>query len=131
MGWLDDIPTDAGPMQFEHGETVYRLRPKQVFDPRSNTYILGDWADPEVVEIPGAFIAQSSTSGTADATRTQALESKSLYCAPDSDVRKGDRIRQGPEGAPVFPVDGIPASDVNPFTGWQPVREVPLARAVG
>lgn len=129
MGWLDDVAGPNGPMEFEHGTTVYRLRPKQIWDPMSETYVLGDWDDPSEHELPGAFIAQSSTSALGDATRTGALEAKSLYCAPDADVQYGDRIREGTTG-PQYPVDGIPAADTNPFTGWRPVREVPLQRAV-
>jgi len=130
MGWLDDIGGPDSPMEFESGVTVYRLRPKQIWDPMSQTYVLGDWDDPDVLPIDGAFIAQSSTSTLGDATRTGALEAKSLYCAPDADVQLGDRIREGTTG-PQYPVDGIPAADTNPFTGWQPDREVPLRRAVG
>lgn len=117
-------------MNFPHGRTVFRLRPRSFYDPVSDTQVEGDWTDPDSFPIPGAFIAQSSTSAAIGATRTQALEAKSLFCAPDVDVQMGDRIQDG-EGGPVYPVDGVPAADVNPFTGWQPVREVPLQRAVG
>jgi len=115
-------------MDFPFGRTVYRQRAAKYWDPVSQSWIEGDWATPEEIELDGAFVAQSSTSRVGDATRTSALEQKSLYCAADADVQLGDRIRVGTS---VFPVDGIPASDVNPFTGWQPVREVPLQRAVG
>ena len=64
------------------------------------------------------------------ADRTGALEAKSLYCRPDTDIQLGDRVREGTSG-PQYPVDGIPAADTNPFTNWRPVREVPLARAAG
>jgi hypothetical protein len=115
-------------VNFPHGRTVYRQRPKQVWDPYANAYVLGDWDDPDELPIPGAFIAQSSTAALGNATRTQALESKSLFCAPDADIQKDDRIR---DGADVYPVDGIPAADENPFTGWRPAREIPLTRSVG
>jgi len=129
MSWLDGIGA-SGPMEFEHGETVYRLRARQIWDPMSQTYVEGDWDDPDVLPLENAFIAQSSTSTIGETSRTGALESKSLYCDPDADVQMGDRIRQGKTG-PVFPVDGIPASDTNPFSGWRPAREVPLQRAAG
>ncbi|QAB18788.1 hypothetical protein Leucomu_13495 [Leucobacter muris] len=132
MGWLDDIPTTGAPMVFEHGETVYRLRPKMVWDRYSKTYIPGDWSDPDELELPGAFIAQSSTAIVTGAARTQVLESKSLYLTdPDADVQVGDRIRQGPTGPAPFLVDGAPAADTNPFTGWRPVREIPLEAVTG
>lgn len=130
MSWLDDLAGPGHPVEFEHGTTVHRLRPKPVWDPVSETYVLGDWDDPDVLTLDGAFIAQSSTSTIGDATRTGALEDKSLYCAPDADVQFGDRVREGATG-PTFPVDGIPAADTNPFTGWRPIREVPLQRAAG
>lgn len=126
MGWLDSV--GSGAMSFPHGETVYRQRPAQVWDPLSQTNIRGDWSTLTETEIAGAFIAQSSTSILGDATRTQALEAKSLYCDPDTDIRKGDRVRQGTD---VYTVDGIPAADTNPWTGWRPVREVPLVRGEG
>ncbi len=113
-----------------YGTTVYRLRARSVYDPVSDSMVEGDWGTPDSIAIPEAFIAQSSTASVPGATRTQVLESKSLFCAPDADVQMGDRIQDG-EGGPIYPVDGVPAADVNPFTGWQPVREVPLQRAVG
>lgn len=119
-------------MLFPHGHTVYRLRAQDAPDPYNpGDTIAGDWDDPDTLPIAGAFVAQSSTSLSGDAARTQALESKSLYCEANADVQLGDRIRDGENGAPIYPVDGIPAADMNPFTGWQPVREVPLRRAVG
>ena len=79
--------------------------------------------------IPGAFIAQTSTSLLKTATRDQAAESKSLFCEGSVDVQKGDRIR---DGDIVYTIDGIPpAADTNPFTGWTPPREIPLTRTVG
>ncbi|MFI8593733.1 hypothetical protein ACIGCK_04795 [Microbacterium sp. NPDC078428] len=118
-------------MNFPHGVTVYRLRGGLVTDPYSGGQIPADWANPVVLEIPGAFIAQSSTSTLGDSTRTLALESKSLFCPPDTDVQIGDRIREGGEGGTVYTIDGIPSADVNPWTGWQPVREIPLQRYTG
>lgn len=115
-------------MNFPHGRTVYRQRAKTIRDAYADADVDADWSDPDEVPIPGAFIAQSSTSLVGSATREQALESKSLYCAPDADVQKGDRIR---DGADVYTIDGIPSADTNPFTGWTPAREIPLTRSVG
>ncbi|OOB90744.1 hypothetical protein [Rathayibacter sp. VKM Ac-2630] len=120
------------PMTFPFGRTVYRLRPKAVRDEYSDTDIDVDWSNPDVLPIPGASISQSSTSALAGATREQALEAKSLVCDGAFDVQKGDRIRDGDEGGPVYTIDGIPpAADTNPFTGWTAPREIPLTRAVG
>lgn len=119
-------------MSFPHGRKVYRLRAGAITDPYSGEQIRGDWANPDELEIPGAFIASTSTSMLGDATRTQALEAKSLYCDGSFDVQKGDRIRDGENGGPVYTIDGIPpAADTNPWTGWTPEREIPLTRWVG
>ena len=136
-------------MDFPFGTTVYRLRAATINDPYSGEPIPGDWSTPEVLPIPGAFVAQTSTSMLSSATREQALESKSLFCEGAFDVQKGDRVFTGtftpalPDGATSVPtgtvmtgdtysIDGIPpAADTNPFTGWTPPREIPLTRAVG
>lgn len=136
-------------MDFPFGTTVYRLRAGTVTDPYSGEQIPGDWSIPDVLRIPGAFVAQTSTSMLSSATREQALESKSLFCEGAFDVQKGDRVFTGtftpplPDGATTVPdgtamtgdtysIDGIPpAADTNPFTGWTPPREIPLTRAVG
>lgn len=132
MGWLDDLATGgAGGAPFPEGDTVYRLRAAPVWDPYAEKWVEGDWTTPDTLELPGAYVAQSSTSAVGNATRSQALEAKSLYCDPDADVIEGDRIRLGGPGGPIFPLDGIPAADKNPWTGWRPVREIPLARATG
>ncbi len=119
-------------MRFKHGRTVYRLRGSVIPDPYNpETQIPQGWDDPDVLPIPGAFIAQTSTSLLTTATREQAAESKSLFCDGEADVRKGDRIRDGLDGAPVYTIDGVPpAADTNPFTGWTPPREIPLTRYV-
>lgn len=119
-------------MDFPFGQTLYRLRGKLMEDPYAEEQVPADWSDPDVLEIPGAFIAQTSTSMLGDATREQALESKSLYCDGALDIQKGDRIRNGPDDAPIYTIAGIPPeADVNPFTGWSPPREIPLIRGKG
>ncbi|MBO3663731.1 hypothetical protein [Microbacterium stercoris] len=119
-------------MDFPFGHKVYRLRARPKTDPYSGEQVPGDWSAPEELPIEGAFVAQTSTSMLGDATREQALESKSLYCDGALDIRKGDRIRDGEDGAPIYSIDGIPpAADTNPWTGWTPPREIPLTRGVG
>lgn len=132
MGWIDEVPASGAPMEFEHGETVYRLRPKQIWDQYARKYIAGDWSDPDELKLEGAFIAQSSTAIVTEATRTQAVEQKSLYLTePRADVQTGDRIRAGETGPANYLVDGVPAADTNPFSGWQPIREIPLEAITG
>lgn len=117
-------------MTFPHGRTVYRLRAGLVRDPYSDEETHSEWDDPIEIIIPRAFVAQTSTSLLATATREQASESKSLFCSGSFDIQKGDRIRDGIDG-PVYTIDGIPpAADSNPWTGWTPPREIPLTRYV-
>lgn len=137
-------------MDFPFGKTVYRMRAGLIPNPYNPEELIpGDWNRPTVLPIPGAFVAQTSTSMLASATRAQALEAKSLFCEGTFDVQKDDRIFTGtftpplPDGATEIPdgtvltgeaysIDGIPpAADTNPFTGWTPPREIPLTRGVG
>lgn len=119
-------------MSFPAGRKVYRLRARPVLDPYSKKPISADWDDPFVLEIPDAFVAQTSTSMLAGTSREQAAVSKSLFCDGSLDIQKGDRIRDGEPGAPVYTIDGIPpTADTHPWTGWTPPREIPLTRYVG
>jgi hypothetical protein len=119
-------------MHLPFGRTVYRLRAGEVPNEYSGKPVAGDWGNPETLPIPGAFIAQTSTSLLGDASRQQAVEAKSLFCEGTLDIKKGDRIRDGADGGPIYTIDGIPpAADTNPFTGWTPPREIPLTRAIG
>ncbi len=120
-------------MDFPYGTTVYRLRAPEVPSPYNpEATVPGDWANATAVAIPGAFVAQSSTTLMANESREQALEAKSLFCEGSVDIRKGDRIRVGGPDGPLYTIDGIPpAADTNPFTGWTPPREIPLTRYMG
>lgn len=126
MGWLDDLVADEG---FPAGESVIRLRRKEITDPYSGKVTLGDWTDPSEATLDGAFVASSSTTSQSEAGRTELLEEKSLYLDdPDADVQAQDRIRAG---GVIYQIDGMPSADKNPWTGWQPIREIPLKRVVG
>jgi len=115
-------------MTFAHGTSVRRLRAGLKVDPYSHKETRSDWTRPEPLDIPGAFVASASTVGVADTNRQQVVTTKSLYCEPDSDVQVGDRIVSGGH---TYTVDALPEADVNPFTGWQPVQEIPLREALG
>lgn len=118
-------------MEFPFGETVVRERRGMVPDPYDpGALVPGSWGDPlDVLAIEGAFVASSSSTAPVDATRSQILTEKSLYCTdPAVDVQPGDRIRRGTE---VFYVNARPAADTNPWTGWQPVVEIPLDESEG
>lgn len=117
-------------MEFPDGTTVYRDRRREVpseYVPGETTP--GSWDDVDTIEIREAFVASSSSSSLRNATRSQVLTSKSLYLTdPTADVRPLDRIRAG---AAVYYVHVRPEADVNPFTGWQPVLEVPIETTEG
>ena len=116
-------------MSYQHGEQVVRLRRREEYDEYSDTVTLGSWDNPDELPLDGAFVASSSTSARRGASRRELLEEKSLYLDdPDADVQAQDRIRA--QGV-AYQIDGMPSADVNPWTGWQPVREIPLTRRVG
>ena len=125
-------------MDFEFGETVHRDRRPGIADPYNPARTVpGDWAGAETIVLELAFVAASSSRALTTATRMQMLTAKSLYLTePDADVKAGDRIRVGgteddlDSGTPYM-VPARPAGDTNPFTGWQPVVEIPLELVEG
>lgn len=136
-------------MEFPFGELVVRERRQLVTDPYDpDTQVPGSWGDPlDYLVIGGpdvpdpAFVASSSSTAPVDATRSQLLTEKSLYLTdPHADVQPGDRIRRGGlldedagtwSGGDVLYVNVRPAADTNPWTGWQPVVEIPLEASEG
>lgn len=118
-------------MEFPNGSTVLRDRRKPIKDPYNpDSTVPGKWSDRvDTIELPGAFIASSSSVGTASATRSQILTAKSLYLTDTTaDVQAGDRIQ---DGTAIYEIEAVPTSDRNPFTGWQPVQEIPLKAVAG
>lgn len=131
MSWLDNLGSGFPAMEFPNGETVTRERRKPVVDPYDPTSsVPGSWEDPlDALTLEQAFVAASSSTAPVDATRSQILTEKSLYLTdPDADVQPGDRIRRGGE---IYYVNSRPAADMNPFTGWRPVVEIPLDMTEG
>lgn len=125
-------------MRFPHGETVFRDRRASIPDPYNPDRIIPGDFDPDLtIELSEAFVASSSSTAPQDATRSQILTTKSLYLSePGADVLPGDRIRVGGviddfDTGVAYMVEVVPVADVNPFTGWQPVLEVPLENAEG
>lgn len=115
-------------MQFANGQIVFRDRREQVADPYNPARTEpGPWPG-VTVSIENAYIGPASSVAIADPTRNQVQVQKALYCSPDADVQIGDRIRSGSE---TFEVRELPDAPTNPFTGWQPVLEVPLERVIG
>jgi hypothetical protein len=126
-------------MDFPFGQTIYRDRRDQVTDPYNPSRTAdGDWDAALTITLAGAFIASSSSVSPSDATRDEILTNKSLYVTdPAADVRPRDRIRtagmafDGSDGTRPFYVRVRPDADINPFTGWQPVVEIPLELVEG
>lgn len=112
-------------MGYPFGQTAVRERRKRIPDPYNpDAFIPGPWDDPDVLQLPGAFVASSSSTSPSSATRSEILTTKSLYLTDaTADVQAGDRIRVG---ATVYTVEVRPEADVNPWTGWQPAVEIPL-----
>lgn len=118
-------------MDLLFGQLVTRERRRRVvdpYDPENET--LGSWEDPlDTLPLPGAFVASSSSSSVSTATRTQAITTKSLYLTDvAADVQLGDRVRWG---SSVLYIEAMPAADTSPFTGWQPLQEIPLTETRG
>ena len=116
-------------MQFDYGQTVVRERAKPILDPYSQEQIGEDWANPDKLTLDDAFVSSSTSTANTGEIREQVVTSKSLYLEePDADVQLGDRIRTPGH---LYVIEVLPEADVNPFTGWQPVREVPLVEDTG
>ena len=117
-------------MDFDYGQTVYRDRRRQITDPYNpGTTVEGDFDPALTVALEGAFVASSSSSSLANATRVQILTAKSLFLTdPTADVRARDQIRVGTD---TYQVEERPAADMNPFTGWQPAVEIPIVLVEG
>lgn len=116
-------------MDFAHGADVVRQRRRRVPDPYNpDRTTTAPWEDdPDTLPIADAFVSTSSSSAGFDAARGLVVTTRSLYCSdPTVDVQRGDRIVH-PGG--IGYVRTIPAADVNPFTGWQPVKEIVLAES--
>lgn len=116
-------------MQFDYGQEVVRERATPVLDPYSGKQIGEDWSNPDTLTLDDASVSSSTSSASTDPVREQVITSKSLYLDdPDADVQKGDRIRTPSH---VYVIEVLPEADVNPWTNWQPVREIPLVEITG
>ncbi|PPG29648.1 hypothetical protein [Pseudoclavibacter sp. RFBB5] len=86
------------------------------------------WDDPETATFAGYFDSQGSTD-TVTVGREQTLSTSLLVLTdPHADVKRGDRIRQGPR---LWHVVGFPDVPKNPFTGWTPGTFVTLREDLG
>lgn len=117
-------------MDFPFGDTPVRQRAQRVTDPYNPGRTKPDWSLPPVeADLPGCYINSTSTNIIPAAARTQQDIYKSLF-SPDAnvDIEVGDRILFAGR---LYQVKDLPTSDRNPFTGWQPVIEIPLTGVQG
>lgn len=130
MSWLDNLGSGFPGMEFPHGETVKRERRQATPDPYNPDRVtLGPWSEATSITLESCFIDSTSSSSTNDANREPVSTSKSLYSTdPGIDVKVGDRIRRGSD---IFYIRERTEADTNPFTGWQPVVEIPLSMEEG
>lgn len=129
MAWLDEVKVGYPEMRFTHGQKIVRERAVQVPDPYNPDSTEMDWGDPDVLEIPGAYIYVGGSSTEAGAAReSTASDAQLVIDDPGADVQRGDRIRQGNR---LWVVDGFQDAPINPFDGWQPILVCNLEEDVG
>ena len=120
---------EAADSGFAYTTTFVRQRAVIVSDPYDpDSEGVPDWATPDEIEVYG-YLASRSSVEQPGAVREQVVTAKQLVLDdPGVDVERGDRIKQGSH---VWTVTGFPATDVNPFTGWQPTLVCNLEEVVG
>ncbi|MEE8667423.1 MAG: hypothetical protein SOI13_04360 [Bifidobacterium mongoliense] len=108
-----------------------RQRRKTVVDPYDPTNVtIGDWSDPDILPVSGYVHTVTSSEQADDASRSEVI-STAEFVTDDThaDIKRGDRIVSG-DGR-KWTVQGFPARDRNPFTGWQPTLVAALQEVVG
>ncbi|PKU96716.1 hypothetical protein CQR55_1051 [Bifidobacterium pseudolongum subsp. globosum] len=127
MSLLDDLDATNA----LHLTPCIRLRAAQSANPYNPRATANDWTKPDELAFSGALAASSSTrtpDGLDTATTTRAVLT---VFDPSTDIRVGDRIRAEPDDGTLWQVTGVPARDLNPFTGWQPTLEIQLEEVKG
>lgn len=78
------------------------------------------------------FLASSSSTRTAQQVGTETTSVAVLTVLdPTLDLRIGDRVETLPADGRRWVVDGFPAHDISPFSGWQPTLEATLREIRG
>lgn len=109
-------------------DTFTRQRARRVSAPDNPDAMVNDWTTPDEVPLAGYFELDSSTEQI-DPVRGQVITLRTLVVPdPDADVRRGDRIVQGPR---TWTVHGYPHAPKNPFTGWRPGLFIRLMEGIG
>jgi hypothetical protein len=78
------------------------------------------------------FLASSSSTRIAQQVGTETTSTAVLTVLdPTLDLRVGDTVEALPADGRRWVVDGFPAKDVSPFSGWQPTLEATLREIRG
>lgn len=110
------------------GVKMRRQRAAQVKDSYNAMRTVPDWSTVDELDFYG-FIASQSSAMTPDGAREENTATSILTVEdPGVDIRRGDRIVS--DGR-TFSVDGVPETDANPFTGWQPTMQVRIQEVTG
>lgn len=115
-------------MFFDFVSQMVRQRAALVADPYDPDSVVKDWSTPVEITVEGYFSSGSSAIQPEAVREHLSSVTQLVFDDPDVDVAVGDRIKFGPH---LFTVTGIPARDVNPFTGWQPTLVVDLEAGAG
>jgi hypothetical protein len=108
-----------------------RQRRKTVVDPYDPTNVtIGDWSDPDILPVSGYVHTVTSSEQPGDPSRSEVV-STAEFVTDDlkADIKRGDRI-VSTDGR-KWDVQGFPARDRNPFTGWQPTLVAALQEVIG
>ena len=112
------------------GSHVVRERRRELPNPANpDRPRLADWSDnPDRIDVDG-FVSSVSSSSPLDPARSQVDTTLALYATdPFADVLPGDRIIYA---TGIGYVRTMPAADRNPWTGWQPYKEIRLYETEG
>lgn len=78
------------------------------------------------------FLASSSSTRTPQQVGTETVSTAVLTVLdPTLDLQVGDTVETLPADGRRWVVDGFPAHDVSPFSGWQPTLEATLREVRG
>ena len=78
------------------------------------------------------FLASSSSTRAAQQVGTETISTAVLTVLdPTVDLQVGDTVETLPADGRRWVVDGFPAHDVSPFSGWQPTLEATLREIRG
>jgi hypothetical protein len=114
-------------MLFPHGESVtFEALSVGAEDAHGNP--VDSYGSPVIVA--GCAFDPGGTVESFEPGRDVVITSPRVFIPSESTVPVSSRDRVTVRGV-LYEVDGDPAVWVNPFTGWNPGRAVPLERAAG